>query len=278
MEDRVEENVDGGSPIATLLDYIPIMDTELVSHVAIIVDALVVCSPMHDHIAMMDTELMSPLSAAVDVDAAMDTCIVSFLCAVVDVGIAMDVGIVVGVCTIVDSCILSPLTTIGVGSLIVNCIVSKGSTAMDVGKSMDRCKHIALRMEEVVNDIQMESATKVVDDNIIREQPYEPEDMVAEDSITSIPSDLSFFALKRVATTPMTLGEMPLKVPKIETKVGEPNALSRQWNSKHVPIDVIVIDSDSDKDAPLAIIESISFGAVVEMELKPSIQTHVETY
>ena len=56
MEDRVEENVDGRSPTATLLDHIPIMDTELVSHVATIVDALVVCSPIHDHIAMMDID------------------------------------------------------------------------------------------------------------------------------------------------------------------------------------------------------------------------------
>ena len=122
----MEENVDGGSPTATLYDHISIIDTELVSHVATIVDALVVCSPMHDHIAMMDTELMSPLSAAVDVGKAMDvgiamdTCIVSSLCATVDVGAA------------VDSCILSPLITIRVGS--VNCVVSEGSVAMDVGK------------------------------------------------------------------------------------------------------------------------------------------------
>ena len=39
MEDRVEENVDGGSPTATLPDHIPIMDTKLVSLVATIVDA-----------------------------------------------------------------------------------------------------------------------------------------------------------------------------------------------------------------------------------------------
>ena len=157
----------------------------------------------------------------------------------------------------------------------MNRVVSEGSAIMDVGKSVDRCEHIELRMEEVVNDIQMESTTKVVNDNIIRERPYEPKDMVVEDSVTPIPSYLGFVALKRATTIPMTLEEMPLKVPKIETEVGESSASSRWWNSKHVPIDVIVIDSDSNNDAPVAVIVSRSSGAAIEMELKPSIQTQV---
>ena len=144
---------------------------------------------------------------------------------------------------------------------------------------MDRCEYIELRMEEVVNDIQMESATKVVDDNIIREQPYEPEDMVVEDNVMPIPCPyLGFVALKRATTTPVTLEEMPLKVLKIEIEVGEPSASSQRWNSKHVPIDVIVIDSNSDDDALVAIMESRSSGAAIEMEMKPTIQTQVETY
>ena len=182
----------------------------------------------YDHIAMMDIELMSFLNATVDVGAAMDTCIVSSLCTTVNVGVAMDVGSAVDVGIAVDSCILSPLMKIGVGSPIMNCVVSKGSAAMDVGKSMDRCEHIALRMEEVVNDIQMEFATKGVDDNIIQKRSYEPEDMLVEDNVMPIRSDLGFVALKRAATTLVTLGEMPLKVPKVETEVGEPKA-SSQW-------------------------------------------------
>ena len=133
-------------------------------------------------------------------------------------------------------------------------------------------------MEEVVDNIQIESPAKVVEESIIRERPYKPEDMVVEDIVMPKPSNLGFVALKRAATSPVTLGEMPLKVTKIEIEVGKPSTLCQWWDSKQVPIDVIVIDSNSDDDAPVPIIESRFSGATTEMELKPSIQMQVETY
>ena len=201
MEDRVEEKVDnrsfsGSIPTILLHDHVPIMDTEIVFHVATIVDVLIVSSFMHDYIAMMDIELVSSFITIVDASIAPPST------------------------AAVDTCLIFPLTTIRMDSPIVNRAESEG------------CEHIALRIEEVVDDIDMESLAKIVERSIFREGPYEREDMVAKDCVMPIPSDLGYVVLKRIATTPMTLEKVPLKVPKIETKVGGPSASSRWWDSK----------------------------------------------
>ena len=139
MEDRVEEKVENGSPsgsipIALLPDHVPIMDTQIVSHMDTIVEALVVSSLMHDYIAMMDTKLVSPLTTVVDVDVAPPSI------------------------AAVDTCTISPLTTIGIGSPIVNHVVPKGH------------KHIALRIEEVADETGMDSSAKVVEGSIIQRE------------------------------------------------------------------------------------------------------------
>ena len=92
---------------------------------------------------------------------------------------------------------------------------------------LERHEHISLGIEEVAHDIKLESSTKVVEESITLEGPYKPEDMMVEDYVMPTPSDLGFVALKRVATTPVTLKEVRWKVPKIETEIGGPNVLCR---------------------------------------------------
>ena len=67
-------------------------------------------------------------------------------------------------------------------------------------------------------------------------------------------------------------------MPKIEIEVDGPSELCWRWNSVHVSIDVIVLNSNFDNDAPELAMESILSGATTKMELKLSIQMQVYTY
>ena len=102
------------------------------SHVATIVDVLVVSSSIHDYITMMDTKFVSSLTTTMNISTTLPSIVV------------------------VDTCIVSSLTTIDSSSPIINCIIS------------ERREHIALRIEEVADDIEMKFPTKVVERSIIR--------------------------------------------------------------------------------------------------------------
>ena len=130
-----------------------------------------------DQVPLLDTNIVSTLTTT------MDALIVSS--PLLDHVSMMDIGAMSSLTTTMDIGIVSSLTMTIVGSPIVNLVTSLGG------------KYIALKIEQVAHDIQMESPAEVVDGSIILEGPYKPQDMVVEDYVTSILSNLGFVALKR---------------------------------------------------------------------------------